>query len=381
MGAAAVVAADHRGRAQPRHPHRERRRAAATGRTGTASSTSGGWCWPGGSAVGADRRRRGQRARRTTSSGCRAAPSTTSGTWATSSRCGWPWRCRRPCTTSARASSAASPTTARGSGAPDPADRLVGLTLADACTATCAGRAGGGATTSRIVGAVASRWRSGAGSAAIALLLLALFFGVDPSVVLQGGGSAGSGDRGARQLPGRRPAARLRRRGPRRHGGRLARDLRAHEPRVPRPDARAVHAARSSRRAASPARPSGRSTVRPTTRSTSTSSFFRDLRDRFRAPGRLRAGLRHRARGRPPRAERCSARRARARRAAAAATAPRPTRSRCGWSCRPTAWPASGRHHAQNDRARSSSRATSTRRCGPPRRSATTACSGRRRAR
>src|SRR5689334_7953558 len=40
---------------------------------------------------------------------------------AASCRCGWPSRCRRRCTTSAPASNAGSPTTVRGSGAPEPA--------------------------------------------------------------------------------------------------------------------------------------------------------------------------------------------------------------------------------------------------------------------
>ena len=71
--------------------------------------------------------------------------------------------------------------------------------------------------------------------------------------------------------------------------------------------------------------------------------FYRELRDRFQAPGRFRAGLRDRARGRPSRAEparhlgRGAAPRSSARRSA------KPTRCRCGSSCRPTASPASGR--------------------------------------
>ena len=63
----------------------------------------------------------------------------------------------------------------------------------------------------------------------------------------------------------------------------------------------------------------------------------------------------------------------------------RPTASRCGSSCRPTASPASGRTtrtRACVARAsrRSSSRATSRRRCAPRRRSATTRCRSARRA-
>ena len=57
--------------------------------------------------------------------------------------------------------------------------------------------------------------------------------------------------------------------------------------------------------------------------------------------GRVRAGLRGRARGRPSRADAAGRVRPRcARRSSATRAAP--TRCRCAWSCRPTAWPACG---------------------------------------
>ena len=58
---------------------------------------------------------------------------------------------------------------------------------------------------------------------------------------------------------------------------------------------------------------------------------------------RLRPGLRHRPRGRPPRAEPARHRRAGAALRQRGAAGGGATRSRCGWSCRPTASPASGR--------------------------------------
>ena len=76
---------------------------------------------------------------------------------------------------------------------------------------------------------------------------------------------------------------------------------------------------------------------------------------------RFRAGLRDRARGRPPRADRPRRVRPGDGRAAAVAGAAAPTRSPCAWSCRRTASPACGRT-TPTPRARSSSRGTSRRR-------------------
>ena len=61
-----------------------------------------------------------------------------------------------------------------------------------------------------------------------------------------------------------------------------------------------------------------------------------------RGARRLRAGLRDRARGRASRAEPARHRGARCRRRASSRASARPTRCRCGWSCRPTASPACG---------------------------------------
>ena len=98
-------------------------------------------------------------------------------------------------------------------------------------------------------------------------------------------------------------------------------------------------------------------------------AFFRELARRFGAPGRLRPGLRGRARGRPPRPEpaRASPTRCR-RRSSARAPRRRRTRSRCGSSCRPTASPAS----TATSTSRCSTPATSRRGCAPRPRSATT---------
>ena len=101
-------------------------------------------------------------------------------------------------------------------------------------------------------------------------------------------------------------------------------------------------------------------------------SFFREL-DKLRRAGRLRAGLRHRARSRPSRADAARHLRAGPQRPPARRRKRRPTRCRCGWSCRPIAWPASG--VITRSRSSCSSRATSKKGSGPPRPSATTGCS------
>ena len=121
---------------------------------------------------------------------------------------------------------------------------------------------------------------------------------------------------------------------------------------------------RCSRPAAPPKRRWARSTARSTSASTSTWPSSR-AGPRFGAPGRLRPGLCHRARGRPPRAEPARRLRAGARARQRARPRRRPTRSPCAWSCRPTASPASGRT-TRRARATSWSRATSRRACAPP---------------
>ena len=98
-------------------------------------------------------------------------------------------------------------------------------------------------------------------------------------------------------------------------------------------------------------------------------SFYDDMSSAARRAGRLRVGVRDRARGRPPRA---AAARHERRGAAHVARQPRATRTscRCARSCRPTATRACGRTRCS--RRATSRRATWRRRPRPPRRSATT---------
>ena len=130
----------------------------------------------------------------------------------------------------------------------------------------------------------------------------------------------------------------------------------------------------STRAAARRARRSGRSTAPPTSACTSTSPSTATW-SASSGGRRLRVGVRHRPRGRPPRP--AAARHERRGRPRSAATIPsRATRRRCGWSCRPTATPASGRAACSRRRPRAGRR----RRGDParPRRSATTGSSSRR---
>ena len=90
-------------------------------------------------------------------------------------------------------------------------------------------------------------------------------------------------------------------------------------------------------------RRSARSTARATSGSTSTCRFYDDMARQLGASGRLRLGLRDRARDRPPRPAAARHRATRSTRAAARRTRTTPTSCRCGSSCRPTATPASGR--------------------------------------
>ena len=91
------------------------------------------------------------------------------------------------------------------------------------------------------------------------------------------------------------------------------------------------------------------STARPIRRSTSTSASTASCAALRRAR-RFRAGLRHRARSRPPRAEPARHQRKGAVDAAARRTKKRPSDCRCAWNCRRTASPASGRNHANRTR-------------------------------
>ena len=190
---------------------------------------------------------------------------------------------------------------------------------------------------------------AGGGIGSIILVLAALFFGFDPSVILQ------------TDVASRRPPRRRRRR-PAQDDGRdfvavvladtedtWARAVPRDEPRVPESEARAVHAAPSSRRAGWPARRWGRSTARATTRSTSTSTSSATCGRASRRPAtsprptssRTRSAITCRA---------CSASPRRWPPRGSAATAPPPTRSRCGRSCRPIASPGVWAHHANRTR-------------------------------
>ena len=99
-------------------------------------------------------------------------------------------------------------------------------------------------------------------------------------------------------------------------------------------------------------------------------AFFRRARPALRRARRLRAGLRRGARGGAPRPEPARDLGPGPGRAAARPLAGGGERAtRCGSSCRPTAWPASGR---PRQRASCSIPATSRRGCAPRPRSATT---------
>ena len=136
---------------------------------------------------------------------------------------------------------------------------------------------------------------------------------------------------------------------------------------------------RCSRRAARPNRRSDPSTARTIRRCTSTSSFFQELEQRFGAPGDFARAyviaheIGHHVQNQLGLAEKVSA-------AQRTARPRRPTRCRCAWSCRPTAWPASGAT-APTANATGWTPATSRRAWRPPRRSATTPCSASRAAR
>ncbi|MCK7491268.1 MAG: neutral zinc metallopeptidase, partial [Comamonadaceae bacterium] len=118
------------------------------------------------------------------------------------------------------------------------------------------------------------------------------------------------------------------------------------------------------RPAASASRRWARSTARRTSKVYIDLGFFDDLQ----RPLRRAAATSPRPTSSPTRSattcRTCSASREQGRTACAAARrrGADATRCRCGWNCRPTAWPASGRTTRRPARARSSSRATSRRR-------------------
>ena len=87
-------------------------------------------------------------------------------------------------------------------------------------------------------------------------------------------------------------------------------------------------------------RPPGPSTAPGTKRSTSTSTSSRRCSEQTGRARRFRPGLRHRPRGRPPRAEPARHHGAGRERSTAERDGVQPLW--CGWSCRPTSWPASG---------------------------------------
>ena len=107
-------------------------------------------------------------------------------------------------------------------------------------------------------------------------------------------------------------------------------------------------------------------------------SFFKELDERIRRARRLRPGLRRRPRGRPPRADADGPVRSRASSHGSAAVSARPTRCRCGRSCRPTAMRACGDTTPRSDGLLEPGDAEEGLR--PRRRSATIGCSGSRRA-
>ena len=202
---------------------------------------------------------------------------------------------------------------------------------------------------------------AGGGIGTIILVLAALFFGFDPSVILQGGTrSTGRAGTRARAEQGRQRAAQVRLGGAGRHRGRLARPLPQRNAEYREPKlvlfTGAVQSACGFAQAAvgpfyCPGDQQGlpRPLVLP-----------RPARP-LRRSRRFRPGVRHRPRGRPPRAEPARHLRPGAAPRSSARGSGRPTRSPCGSSCRPTASPACGRT-TPSRRGKSSRRATWRRR-------------------
>ena len=127
------------------------------------------------------------------------------------------------------------------------------------------------------------------GLGVLAIALVAMFFGVDPSVILNNlpmdDGSSQTGVGAAQRSPARRQpgGVRLGRAGTDR--GHLDRHLQAGRPDLSGAASWCCSAARSSRPAAWPARRPGRSTAPATARSTSTLASSSELQQRFGASG------------------------------------------------------------------------------------------------
>ena len=216
---------------------------------------------------------------------------------------------------------------------------------------------------------------AGGGIGVIVLALVAMFFGVDPSIILQGGSAlAPPAEQRAPAAPGGAPGDAA--------GQFVAKVLGSTE------DVWTEVFAKSGRTYRKPTLVLFSGQVEsacgfaqaavgpfycpPDQKVYIDLDFYRRPRPALRRPGRLRAGLRARARGRAPRAEPARHRRTRARACSSVRRARRPTRCPCAWSCRPTASPACG-PRTRTPSAGCSSPATS-RRASPRRpRSATTA--------
>ena len=223
------------------------------------------------------------------------------------------------------------------------------------------------------------RGLAGGGIGIVVIALIAMFLGIDPSLILQGGMSAGGPAPGAAAARSRRkrlPAttrwptssppcsAAPRKSGPTSSRAAARRYQQAH--------ARALQRAGAVRvrlRAGG-----GRAVLLPRDKKLYIDlAFYRDLRTSSRRRGDFAQAyviaheVGHHVQNLLGIAEQVQAHTV-ARRGSG-----KRTRSRCGWSCRPTASPGSGRRQANRASAGSSSRATSRRASAPPRRSATTA--------
>ena len=220
---------------------------------------------------------------------------------------------------------------------------------------------------------------AGGGIGSIILVLVALYFGIDPSVVLQGGGQPAPTTAGAGGvLPGRRRRSSSSSRScsptPKIPGGELFRGMNREyrDPTLVLFSGSVQSACGMAGAAVGPFYCPGDHKLYLDT------SFFRDLRDRFGAPGDFAQAyviaheVGHHVQTLLGISERVQNVRRRS------DTSARPTRCRSGWSCRPTASPASGPTTPTRP-ATSSKKATSTKPSAPPPPSATTACRRQRR--